>query len=257
MQDMSRVIAVFNQSGGVGKSTLTMNLGYHLSQRKHRLLLVDMDPQASLTLFMGLEPSKLKESEIIYAALMKDSPLANLRRSVLGIDLIPSNILLSGAEVELVVADVRDYRLQQAIAPVLAEYDFILLDCPPSLGLLSYISLVASTHVLVPIQTEYKSFYGTELLFNTFARVKSRSNRNLQLAGFIPTMYDSRKKKQHVPVLAEIEAQMSKYATVFPPIPDAIDFANAVQNHLPLACYDAKHPATVVLEQIVKGLEEL
>jgi chromosome partitioning protein len=152
---VSRIIALFNQSGGVGKSTLTMNLGYHLQQRQHRVLLVDMDPQGSLTLFMGLEPSELKET--IYDSVIADRPLP-VHPNIHGMDLVPANIKLSGAELELVMADMRDIRLQDALKPVQEQYDFILIDCPPSLGLLSYISLVSATHVLVPIQTQYKAF---------------------------------------------------------------------------------------------------
>ncbi len=173
---MSRVIALFNQAGGVGKSTLTMNLGYHLALLKQRVLLVDMDPQASLTVFMGLEPSELDKS--IYEAILIGEPLP-IHQSIHNMDLAAANINLSGAELELVVADMRDVRLKEALKPLRKHYDFILVDCPPSLGILSYISLVAATHVLIPIQTQYKALKGTELLLNTIARVRSRANRQV------------------------------------------------------------------------------
>jgi chromosome partitioning protein len=186
---MSRIIALFNQSGGVGKSTLTMNLGYHLTLQEQRVLLVDMDPQASLTVFMGLEPSELDKT--IYEAILIGEPIP-IHPSLHNMDLAAANINLSGAELELVVADMRDVRLKVALKPLRKQYDFILVDCPPSLGILSYISLVAATHVLIPIQTQYKALKGTELLLNTITRVRSRANRQLKIAGVIPMMHDAR-----------------------------------------------------------------
>ncbi|HEY9750112.1 MAG TPA: ParA family protein [Allocoleopsis sp.] len=250
---MSQIIAVFNQAGGVGKSTLTMNLGYQLAQRKkQKVLLIDMDPQGSLTLFMGLEPSELKET--IYESLMEDRPLEP--HSLHGMDLVPANINLSGAELELVMADARDFRLQEALKPVRDRYHYILIDCPPSLGLLSYISLVAATHILVPIQTQYKAFCGTELLFKTVARVKKRTNPKLQIAGFVPTMYASQ-NSQDKRALQAITEQMSPVAKVFEPIVRATALADAAEDHVPLLLYSAKHPALEVLNQIAKHLEKL
>lgn len=152
---MTRIIAVFNQAGGVAKTSVTQNLGYHLAQRKHRVLLIDIDPQASLTTFMGLEPDDLEQS--LYDALTGEEPLYIIK-GLMRMDLAPTNLKLSAAEMELVNADLREMRLKTAIEPVQDNYDFILIDCPPSLGLLSYISLVAASHVLVPIETEFKAF---------------------------------------------------------------------------------------------------
>ena len=133
----SRIIALFNQAGGVAKTTLTHNLGYHLAQRQHRVLLIDMDPQASLTKFMGKVPAELDKT--IADAIIEEQPLP-IHENIHGMDLSPSNRILSTAEMQLVSAEMRDLRLSEAIEPVLEFYDFILLDCPPSLGLLSYIS---------------------------------------------------------------------------------------------------------------------
>jgi chromosome partitioning protein len=125
------VISLFNQAGGVGKSTLTQNLGYHLSLRHHKILLVDIDPQASLTTFMGLEPADLEKT--IYDALVseQDEPLP-LHRDLHGMDLAPANILLANAEQELIFAELREFRLKEVLGPLLDNYDFILIDCPPS-----------------------------------------------------------------------------------------------------------------------------
>jgi len=250
---VSRVISLFNQSGGVGKTTLTMNLGYHLAQLGHRVLLVDMDPQGSLTAFMGLEPSELDKT--VYEAILLGE-LLPIHQSIHNMDLAAANINLSGAELELVVADMRDLRLKEALQPILKQYDFILVDCPPSLGILSYISLVASTHVLIPIQTQYKALKGTELLFNTIARVRNRANRKLQVAGVIPTMHDSRTVQDEMS-LKSIQEQLSKIGAIYSTIPRSIAFADASQAHVPLAIYNSKHPAVRLLDEIALGLEIL
>jgi chromosome partitioning protein len=250
---MAKVIALFNQSGGVGKSTLTMNIGYQLAQQDHKVLLVDMDPQGSLTFFMGLEPTELDQT--LYDAIINDRPLpihSNLNR----LDLAPTNIKLSGAEIELVTADLRDFRFKEAIEPIQHLYDFILVDCPPSLGLLSYIVLVGSDYVLVPIQTQYKAFCGTELLLNTIARVRARPNRQLKIAGFVPTMFSTR-NAQDVRALGAIQEQLSQFGKIFAPIPRATAYADAAEAHQPLALYDPKHASLPILKDIAAYLETL
>ncbi len=161
---MTKIIALFNQSGGVGKTSLTMNLGYQLAQRDLKVLLVDMDPQSSLTSFLGLDIYQLDKT--IYQSITQYESLP-IHHNIHGMDLVPSNIQLSAAEMELVLAEFREVRLKDAIATVQEQYDFILIDCPPSLAILSYISLIAATHVLVPIQTHYKSLVGCNLLLET------------------------------------------------------------------------------------------
>lgn len=257
---MSHIICLFNQAGGVGKSTLAINLGYHLAQlkppkakRNNRVLLVDVDPQSSLTNFMGVDPTE--QEKTIYEALIDQEPLPILKE-IHGMDFVAANQDLSSAELELVVADMRDLRLKFALEPVREQYDFILLDCPPSLGILSYISLVASTHVLVPIQTQYKAFLGTELLLNTVARVRSLPNRTLKFAGFIPTMYDSR-NSQDERTLKAIQEQLSGIGEVFEPIPRSTAFADAAEENVPLALFSARHPAVAQMQKIAKSLGKL
>ncbi len=251
---MSRIISLFNQSGGVGKTTLTMNLGYHLAIRSHQVLLIDLDPQSSLTTFMGLEPLEIKKT--LYDALLDDEPLP-IHTGIHGVDLAPANINLSGAELELVTADMREQRMKDAIAPVLEQYDFILVDCPPSLGILSYISLVASTHVLIPIQTQYKAFQGTDLLFRTIKRVRSRANPKLKIAGYLPTMF-AKSNSQDQRILQAIKEQFSSVeGVIFPGISRSTAFADASEQHLPLALYAPKHPANEILNSIAQILEGL
>jgi chromosome partitioning protein len=250
----TKVISLFNQSGGVGKTTLTMNIGYHLAQREHRVLLIDLDPQSSLTTFMGLEPLEIEKT--LYEALLEDESLP-IHADIHSVDLAPANINLSGAELELVTADMREQRMKDAIAPVLDEYAFILIDCPPSLGILSYISLVASTHVLIPIQTQYKAFQGTDLLFRTIKRVRSRANRQLKIAGYLPTMF-AKGNSQDQRIFQAIQDQFSDVeGIIFPCIPRTTAFADAAEQHLPLALSASKHPAVEVLKTIAQMLEKL
>ena len=252
---MTKIIALFNQSGGVGKTSLTMNLGYHLAQKKkNRVLLLDLDPQASLTTFMGLEPERITKT--IYEAVVGEEPLLIHPELIHGMSLVPANINLSAAELELVSALMREMRLKDALAPILDKYDFILIDCPPSLGILSVISLVASTHVLVPIQCQFKSFQGTDLLLRTVATLRKGANKSLAIAGFIPTMYDSR-TAQESRTMKAITEQLSPLATVYEPIPKSIAFADASEARLPLALHSPKHPAIAVLKKIVLSLEKI
>lgn len=250
---MSKTIALFNQSGGVGKSTLTMNLGYALSQRGQKVLLVDMDPQASLTTFMGIDPVEL--SKTIYESVVGDEPIP-IHHNIHGCDVVPANINLAAAELELVSAMMRELRLKDALKPARDNYDLILIDCPPSLGLLSVLSLVASTHVLVPIQTQFKSFQGTELLLNTVVRLRKKANPELKFAGFVPTMFDSR-TAQETRTEKAIQDQLSPLAEVYAPIPRSIAFADASENRLPLALYNRRHPALPIIDSIAQGLEKL
>jgi chromosome partitioning protein len=250
---MTSIIALFNQSGGVGKSTLAMNLGYSLAQKKKKVLLLDLDPQASLTTFMGLEPYELDLT--IYNSIVDEQDLP-IHPQIHKMDLVPSNINLSGAEIELVSALMRELRLKQAIDPYLSKYDFILIDCPPSLGILSIISLVAATHILVPIQCQFKAFQGTDLLLNTVAKLRKSVNKNLAFAGFIPTMYDGRTAQESRTYQA-IKEQLSPLAPVFEPIPRSIAFADATEKRVPLAVYKPKHPAVKILNQISQQLIKL
>ena len=247
-----RIIALFNQAGGVAKSTLTMNLGYQLAQLQHRVLLVDIDPQASLTKFMGLTPKEL--SSTVADAIVEELPLP-IHEAIHDMDLAPANRILSGAEMQLVNAPLRDFRLREALEPISHEYDFILIDCPPSLGLLSFISLVAATHVLVPIETHMKAFEGTDELLQTLNSVK-KANKKIQIAGFIPTRY-AKSNSADVRTLGAINEQLSSWGKVFPPVPRATAFVDASEEREPLAIYAPKHPAVALLDKIAQSLASL
>ncbi len=255
---MSKIIALFNQAGGVAKTTLTMNLGYHLSMRQHRILLVDIDPQASLTSFMGKEPSEL-ETTIYDALVPKDDEqfVLPIHKNLHSMDLLPSNIELANAEQELIFAELRELRLSQVLEPVRDNYDFILIDCPPSLGILSHISLVAANYVLVPIQCQFKALKGTDSLLKTVARVRKRLNPQLKIAGFIPTMYQASTSLDNR-TLESISEQLGEIATIFPPLPRATAVAEAAELGKPLALCSNKHKLTLQLfDQLAHAMEKL
>ena len=250
--NLCRIIALFNQAGGVAKSTLTMNLGYHLAQKEQRVLLVDMDPQASLTKFMGLIPKELDST--VADAIIEELPLP-IHEAIHGMDLAPANRVLSGAEMQLVNTPLRDFRLKEALEPLLSEYGLILIDCPPSLGLLSFVSLVAATHVLVPIETHIKAFEGTDELLQTLNSVK-KANKKLQIAGFVPTRY-AKSNSADVRTLGAIQEQLSSWGKIFPPVPRATAFVDASEEREPLAVYDPKHSAVALLDKIAQSLVSL
>ena len=250
---MANVISLFNQAGGTGKTTLAMNLGYSLAQKGHRVLLVDMDPQSSLTVFMGLQPYEL---EFTTAQSILDKQPLPILTGIHQMDLAPSNLTLSAADVRLATAIAKESRFKKVLAPVEPSYDFILIDCPPTLGILSVLSLVASTHILIPMQTQYKSFVGLDLLLGTIGELQQEGvAANLKIAGVIPNLFD--RTAQSKEILEAVIEQFSGLAPVFAPVPRAVAFADASMQHVPLADYDPKHPAVAVLDTIAQSLESL
>ena len=246
------VIALFNQAGGVGKTTITHNLGYQLSLLNNRVLLIDLDPQSSLTTFMGIDTESLTKTP--FDALINEEPLYIIS-DINGVDLAPTNIGLSAAEIQLVNLNFREVRLQEAIEPLLADYDYILIDCPPSLGLLSYSALIAATHVLIPIETHFKAFQGTNLLLETIAKVKKRGNKDLKISGFIPSRY-SKNNSQDKRTLQAIKEEFSPIATVYEPIPRLTAFVDASEEALPLALYDSKCPAVQIISDLALSITQ-
>ena len=189
----ARVISMCNQKGGVGKTTTTINLGAALAEYGRKVLLVDFDPQGSLSVGLGLNPHEMDLT--IYNALMQNDVSIKdviVGSGVAGMDLVPSNIDLSAAEVQLVNEVAREQSLQRVLAPVLADYDFVLIDCQPSLGLLTVNALTASNGVLVPLECEYFALRGVALLKTTIDKVQERLNPGLEIDGVLGTMFDSR-----------------------------------------------------------------
>lgn len=251
------IIALFNQAGGVGKTTLTQNLGYHLSQRGHRVLLIDLDPQASLTSFMGLEPAELPKT--LYDALLSETegepePLP-IHENLYGLDLVPANLHLANAEQQLIFAHLREFRLKQVLDPYRVRYDFILIDCPPSLGILSLIGLVAAQKVLVPVQTQFKATIGTDSLLSTVYKIRKQINPDLEILGFIPTQFLKINKTEQR-VLEVIQEQLAPIAPIFPPLPRSTALAEATEYGKPFALTPKKNTAILqLLEDYVTQIE--
>jgi chromosome partitioning protein len=182
-----------NQKGGVGKTTSTVSLGAALAEYGRRVLLVDFDPQGALSVALGIQAHLLDRS--VYNLLMDDDCAASdviVQTSVPGLDLVPSNIDLSAAEVALVNEVAREQALARALAPVVPEYDFIIIDCQPSLGLLTVNALTAADGVVIPLECEYFALRGAKLLMDTIVKVRSRLNPRLEVIGVLGTMYDAR-----------------------------------------------------------------
>lgn len=189
----ARIVALCNQKGGVGKTTSTINLGAALAEFGRRVLLVDFDPQGALSVGLGVNPHQLDLT--IYNLLMERSVGLDdvlLKTNVAGMDLLPSNIDLSAAEVQLVSEVAREQSLLRVLRPALPEYDYVLIDCQPSLGLLTINALTAAERVIIPLECEFFSLRGVALLIDTVDKIKERLNPDLEIEGILATMYDAR-----------------------------------------------------------------
>jgi chromosome partitioning protein len=189
----ARVVAICNQKGGVGKTTTTINLGAALAEQGRRVLLVDFDPQGALSVGLGIQPHDIDST--VYNLLMERDVLPSdvlFQTTVDGMDLLPSNIDLSGAEVQLVHEVGREYVLGGVLKPLVPDYDIIMIDCQPSLGLLTINALACANSVLIPLECEYFAMRGVALLMETIAKVSQRLNPELTIDGLLATMYDSR-----------------------------------------------------------------
>ncbi|TCL76324.1 chromosome segregation ATPase [Hydrogenispora ethanolica] len=247
---MGKVIAVANQKGGVGKTTTAVNLGACLAQRGKKTLIIDHDPQGNSTSGIGLKKSEIRRC--IYDVLINEVPIAEVMvaTQVENLSVVPATIRLAGAEAELVGMMARDQRLKRAIEPIKDTFDYILIDCPPSLGNLTINALAASDSIIVPIQCEYYALEGLSQLMKTIQLVQKYSNADLKIEGVVLTMYDNRTNLSSQ-VTEEVRHYFNEkvYKTI---IPRNIRLSEAPSFGLPITLYDEKSKGAEAYIELAK-----
>jgi chromosome partitioning protein len=234
---MTRVLAVANQKGGVGKTTTTVNLAAGLAQVGKRVLLVDLDPQGNATMGSGIDKRALQQTVYQMLLGLRTAESVRLRSDSGGYELLPANRELAGAEVEMVRLENREIRLRSALARIADQYDFILIDCPPALNLLTLNGLVAAGAVVIPMQCEYYALEGLSDLINTIKKVRLHLNPDIEIAGLLRTMFDARNTLS-LQVSEQLEQHFGEkvYATI---IPRNVRLAEAPSYGAPAVKFDA------------------
>lgn len=247
---MVRVLAIANQKGGVGKTTTTVNLGACLANMGKKVLLIDIDPQGNTTSGLGINKSDIKRC--VYDALINDVPVDQVAipTSVQNLFLLPATIQLAGAEIELVSTISREAKLKRALERVKHQYDYVLIDCPPSLGLLTLNALTAANAVLVPIQCEFYALEGLSQLMNTVQLVQKHLNPSLTLEGVVLTMFDARTNLS-IQVVDEVKSHFRNkvYSTI---IPRNVRLSEAPSHGEPIIVYDPKSKGAEVYIELAK-----
>lgn len=254
---MGRTIVIANQKGGVGKTTTTINLSASLAELGKKVLVVDMDPQGNTTSGLGVDK---EEENTIYEMLLEEKTLEEcLRKEIFeNLSLIPSNVNLAGAEIELVNVDNKENLLKNALDQVKEDYDFILIDCPPSLNVLTINSMCAGDTVLVPIQCEYYALEGLSQLMHTIDLVRERLNSGLEMEGVVFTMYDARTNLS-LQVVENVKNNLDQtiYKSI---IPRNVRLAEAPSHGLPITIYDTKSAGAeayrLLAEEVIHRGEE-
>ena len=235
---MGKIIAIANQKGGVGKTTTSVNLSTSLADLGKRVLLVDLDPQGNSTSGLGINKGALKRS--LYDVLVEDAAPrgAILQTDVERLDIMPSTVDLAGAEIRLVGMKKREYQLKSVLEKLKSKYDYILIDCSPSLGLITVNSLTAADSVIIPVQCEYFALEGISKLLNTIKIIKSKLNPKLEIEGFLLTMYDSRLRLANQ-IYDEVKRHFQElvFKTV---IQRNVKLSESPSHGLPVILYDAE-----------------
>ena len=247
---MGKIFTFCNQKGGVGKTTTAVNLGTCLAQLGKKVLLIDIDPQGNATSGLGLDKNSVQKT--VYNLLLNEISTSEviLNSCVTNLNVIPSNPHLSGAEVELIHLESREFLLKRAIEPLKTDYDFILIDCPPSLGLLTLNSLVASDGMLIPLQCEYYALEGLGQLLSTYQLVREKLNPGLEVSGVILTMADFRTNlTQQVIEDVRSHFQDRVFQTV---VPRSVKISEAPSFGKPIALYDPNSKGARCYEEIAK-----
>ncbi|HLR61207.1 MAG TPA: AAA family ATPase [Lentibacillus sp.] len=247
---MGKIMAIANQKGGVGKTTSAVNLSAGLAQLKNRVLVVDIDPQGNATSGLGI--SKADMDQCIYNVLVEDLPAEEVcvPTQVENLDIIPATIQLSGAEIELVSTISREIRLKKALEDLKEQYDYIIIDCPPSLGLLTINALTSADTVLIPVQCEYYALEGLSQLLNTIRLVQKHLNKTLMIEGVLLTMLDAR-TNLGIQVIEEVKKyfQDKVYQSV---IPRNVRLGEAPSHGEPILKYDPKSKGAEVYLELAK-----
>jgi chromosome partitioning protein len=246
----TKILAIINQKGGVGKSTTAVNLAAALGEFGKQVLLVDLDPQGNASSGLGIEKQMLPRC--VYDVLLNDTPIEEviIPDVTPGLDVVPATINLAGAEVELVSEIARENRLKDAVGSLRGKYDYIFIDCPPSLGLLTVNALVAADKLLIPIQCEYYALEGVTKLLESMKRVKSRLNPTLDIFGVLLTMYDNRTvlSKQ---VVDEVQKYFGK-AVFTSLIPRTVKLSEAPSYGQPITEYDPRGKGAIAYKELAK-----
>lgn len=255
---MGRIIAIANQKGGVGKTTTSINLSACLSALGKKVLAIDMDPQGNMTSGLGIDKDNVEYT--VYDLIIGEADIEKVicKEALENLDILPTNIDLSAAEIELIGVDNKEYIIRDAVDKVKEDYDFIIIDCPPSLSMLTINAMTTADTVLVPIQCEYYALEGLSQLIHTIDLVKERLNPRLEMEGVVFTMYDARTNLS-LQVVENVKENLNKaiYKTI---IPRNIRLAEAPSHGMPINLYDPKSAGAesymLLAEEVINKGEE-